>query len=90
MNFNREERVEFTRQLEQIEAIKAKERMEATQFGDKVADVENFPHPSETGKARDFAAKKAGYVSGRQYDKEKFIVDHSDELSPVVENFPHP
>ncbi|MDO5423927.1 MAG: hypothetical protein Q4F41_09390 [Eubacteriales bacterium] len=82
MNFNREERVEFTRQLEQIEALKAKERKEANLMQNQTStDTQNFAYREELGMSRDIAAKKAGYGSGEQYRKEKFIVDHSDELS---------
>ena len=53
--------------------MKAKERMSEGGKG-----VENLPHL----KTRDAVAEKLGIGSGKQYEKEKFIVDHRESLTP--------
>lgn len=50
-------------------------------------DVENFPprcetEKKDTGKTRDIVAEKLGIGSGRQYEKEKYIVDNKSSLPP--------
>ncbi len=40
--------------------------------------VENLPHL----KTRDVVASKLGIGSGKQYEKEKYIVENKDSLSP--------
>ncbi|MCL6599529.1 MAG: ParB N-terminal domain-containing protein [Alicyclobacillus macrosporangiidus] len=67
--FTFSERVEWARRLEQVEALKAKERMSLGGQG-----VENLPHL----KTRDVVAEQAGFGSGRTYEKAKFIADHAD------------
>lgn len=39
--------------------------------------VENFPQGSD-GKVRDIIAEKLNIGSGKQYEKEKYIVDNAD------------
>ena len=68
-DFTKMERIAYARQLEQIERMKAKERM-----GE---GVENFPQLEE-GKTRDIVAQKLGIGSGKQYEKEKYIADNAD------------
>jgi ParB family chromosome partitioning protein len=66
--FTFSERVEWARRLEEVERMKAKERM--------AGGTENFPdHP--TGQVRDIVADQAGFGSGRQYDKAKFIAENA-------------
>lgn len=72
-DFSKAERIDYARRLERIESLKAKERMSEGGKG-----VENLPHL----KTRDAVAEKLGIGSGKQYEKEKFIVDHRESLTP--------
>lgn len=82
-DFNREEIVDTGIRLERIESIKAEERRISTQNNNAAksvkAEVENFPH-QEVGKTRDIVARRLG-ISGKQYERMKFIVEHSADLS---------
>jgi ParB family chromosome partitioning protein len=60
----------WARRLEDVERLKAKQRMES-------GGVENFPQ-GEQGKTRDTVAEQAGFGSGKQYEKAKFIADNAD------------
>lgn len=61
---------------EEIEKKKAKERKQATQFGNTVVD--NVPPPSEEGKTRDILAEKVNLGSGKTYDRAKIAgVSHN-------------
>lgn len=68
-DFSKKERINYGRQLEQIERLKARKRQEQ---GKDLG--ENF----HKGRTTDIVAEKMGIGSGRQYEKEKFIVDHAD------------
>lgn len=82
-DFSRSERIEYAKRLEQIERLKAKERMRATQNNDAgKAAQENFPGQDTEGQVRDIVAKKVGIGSGKQYEHEKYIVDHKAEITP--------
>jgi ParB family chromosome partitioning protein len=59
--------VEWARRLEQVEKLKAKDRM---------SGKENFPD-HETGQVRDIVAEHAGFGSGKQYEKAKFIAENA-------------
>ena len=72
-DFSKAERVEYARRLEKIESVKARERM-----SDGGKGKENFP----TLQTRDVVAEKVGIGSGKQYEKEKYIVDNADTLTP--------
>jgi ParB family chromosome partitioning protein len=65
--FSFSERVEWGRRLEQVERMKAKDRM-----GGK----ENLPD-HDGGQVRDIVADQAGFGSGKQYEKAKFIADNA-------------
>jgi ParB family chromosome partitioning protein len=65
--FSFSERVEWAKRLEQVEKLKAKDRM-----GGK----ENLPD-HDTGQVRDIVAEQAGFGSGKQYDKAKFITENA-------------
>ncbi|MEK3787598.1 ParB N-terminal domain-containing protein [Paenibacillus sp. FSL K6-1230] len=65
--FTFSERVDWARRLEEVERIKAKERM---------AGKENLPD-QPSGQVRDIVADQAGFGSGRQYDKAKYIKDNA-------------
>ncbi|MGF9644077.1 ParB N-terminal domain-containing protein [Paenibacillus sp. MABNS29] len=66
--FTFSERVEWARRLEEVERLKAKGRMSG--------GTENFPD-QPTGQVRDIVADQAGFGSGRQYDKAKFIGENA-------------
>ncbi len=66
--FTFSERVNWARRLEQIEALKAKERIEDP--------VQNFAE-GETGRTRDKVANATGFGSGETYRKAKFIADNA-------------
>lgn len=65
--FTFSERVEWARRLEDVEKIKAKERM---------SGKENSPE-HEKGQVRDIVAEQSGFGSGKQYDKAKFIMENA-------------
>lgn len=66
--FTFSERIEWAKRLEEVERIKAKERMSGRK--------ENFPD-HEVGQVRDIVAEQAGFGSGKQYDKAKFIAENA-------------
>lgn len=68
-DFTKSERIQYARQLERIERVKAKERMGQ--------GVQNFAQLEE-GKTRDIVAEKLGIGSGEQYRKEKYIAENAD------------
>lgn len=65
--FTFSERVDWARRLEEVERIKAKERMAGSK--------ETFPEQS--GQVRDIVAEQTGFGSGKQYDKAKFIMENA-------------
>ncbi len=75
-NFSREELVNAGIELERIEKVKAEERMKAGVVNPR----ENFPQ-GNNGKSRDIVASHLG-ISGKQYEREKYIVENKDILSP--------
>lgn len=70
-DFNKSERIEYARQLERIERVKAKERQGSRTDLDV---TQNFVG-SETD---DIVARKLEIGSGEQYRKEKYIADNAD------------
>lgn len=66
--FTFSERVEWAKRLEEVERIKAKERM--------AAGKENVPE-QPAGQVRDIVAGQAGFGSGRTYDKAKYIIENA-------------
>jgi len=72
-DFSKAERIDYARKLERIESLKAKDRMSKGGQG-----KENFP----TLQTRDVVAEKLNIGSGKQYDKEKFIVNNQSNLTP--------
>lgn len=78
-DFTREELINIGIELERIEKVKSEERIKSHQFGNTTAK-ENFPEPSN-GQTRDVVAKKLG-MSGKQYEREKLIVQNKELLSP--------
>ena len=81
-DFSKSERIEYARRLEKIETLKAKERMLSTQNNNSArAAQENFPG-QVNGQVRDAVADKVGIGSGKQYEKEKYISDNREILTP--------
>ena len=72
--FSKAERIDYARRLERIESLKAKGRM-----SDGGKGKENFPDLK--GQTRDTVASKLGIGSGKQYEKEKYIVENQDSLT---------
>lgn len=68
-DFTFSERIAYGKKIEELERIKAKERMSAP-------EKENLPE-GEKGQVRDIVAEQAGFGSGRNYDKAKFIAEHA-------------
>jgi ParB family chromosome partitioning protein len=76
-SFTREEIINAGIELERIEKVKADERMKNSGNQYTERGVENFPQ----GKTRDIVAAKLG-MSGKQYEREKFIIEYRYALSP--------
>ena len=76
-DFNKSERIEYARQLERIERVKAKQRQATSTGGNNPQLSQNFAE-AEKGKADDLVAEKMGIGSGEQYRKEKYIADNAD------------
>lgn len=70
-DFTKSERIEYARQLEKIERLKAEKREKA---GKHINPSQNFVQ----GKTDDIVAKKLDIGSGEQYRKEKYIADNAD------------
>lgn len=68
-DFTFSERIAYGKKIEELERIKAKERMSAP-------EKEYLPE-GEKGQVRDIVAEQAGFGSGRNYDKAKFIAEHA-------------
>lgn len=66
--FTFSERIEWAKRLEEVERIKAKVRM--------AGGKENLPDHA-SGQVRDIVAEQAGFGSGKQYDKAKFIAENA-------------
>ena len=78
-DFSKKERIEYAKRLRIIEELKAKERMESGE--NQYSPKENFPYPSSEGQVRDIVAQKLNLGSGRQLEKEEYIVNNSSSLS---------
>jgi ParB family chromosome partitioning protein len=68
-DFTFSERILYAKKVEELERIKAKERMT---FPDK----ENLPEEGR-GQVRDIVAEQSGFGSGRNYDKAKYISENA-------------
>lgn len=75
--FSKSEIIEGAKKLERIVAAKAEQRMKAGKAQDD--PMETFPQGRAT---RDIVAEEMGIGSGKQYEKEKFIYDNRDQLTP--------
>ena len=85
-DFSKAERIEYARRLERVLAVKARERQVQAGYlyGENHSKelVENFPQALAATKTRDTVAEQLGIGSGKQYQKEKFIVDNKSSLTP--------
>lgn len=82
-NFTMTEKLKYGQRMEESEVKKAEERMKAHQYksnSENSTAVEQISTASEPGKTRDIVAKALG-ISGKQYDKMKFIVAHKEYLT---------
>ncbi|WP_280788466.1 ParB N-terminal domain-containing protein [Paenibacillus sp. PastF-3] len=68
-DFTFSERIAYGKKIEELERIKAKERMSSP-------DKESLPE-SDKGQVRDIVAEQAGFGSGRNYDKAKFVAEYA-------------
>ncbi|MDO5411372.1 MAG: hypothetical protein Q4F21_13155 [Lachnospiraceae bacterium] len=81
-DFSRAERIDYAKRLERIESIKARER-QATSTGGELPQLrDNFPEAGPVGRVRDVVASRLGIGSGKQYEREKFIVENRSSLPP--------
>ena len=81
-DFSKAERIDYAKRLERIEELKAKERQATSTGGVNPQLTETFPE-ADKGTTRDIVAEKLNIGSGKQYDREKFIVDNKESLSPT-------
>lgn len=68
-DFTFSERIAYGKKIEELERIKAKERMASP-------DKESLPE-GHKGQVRDIVAEQAGFGSGRNYDKAKFVAEYA-------------
>lgn len=79
-DFSKAERIDYARRLERIESLKAKERQATSTGGFNPQLMETFPQ-AENGAVRDIVASKLSIGSGKQYEKEKYIVENQSLLT---------
>lgn len=75
--FTKEERLDYGRRLERIEAAKAKERQ-----GTRTDIPQNSAECSNSGDTRDKVSKKLG-ISHDTLKREKYIYNHRDDVDPT-------
>lgn len=72
-DFTYSEKMDYAKQLERIEAKKAKERMATNKKG-------TVPGPKpKKGETREIVGKAVGFGSGRTYGRAKYIYENADE-----------
>ena len=72
-DFTYSEKMDYAKQLERIEAKKAKERMATNK-------KRTVPGPyAKKGETREIVGKKVGFGSGRTYGRAKYIYENADE-----------
>lgn len=72
-DFTYSEKMDYAKQLERIEAKKAKERMATNKKG-------TVPGPyAKKGETREIVGKTVGFGSGRTYGRAKYIYENADE-----------
>lgn len=80
-DFSKKERIDYAKRLRAIEELKARERQATSTGGVTPQLAENFPE-GDKGEVRDIVADKLGVGSGRQLEKEEYIVANQSSLSP--------
>lgn len=75
-DFSKKERIDYAKRLRAIEELKAKERQ-----GERNDIKETFPE-SQNKQTRDIVAEKLNVGSGKQLEKEEFIVANQSSLPP--------
>lgn len=78
-SFTKTERLEYASRLSLIEVEKALDRM----LSGKEQDPTKNSSGGITGEVRNIIAKKLGIGSGWQYEREKFIAENRDALTPA-------
>jgi len=82
--FNSQEKLDYGRQLERLEVAKARERMSQGGKGGAKQGVDDRP----TLRTRETVGKQIG-MSGRNYDRLKYIGDTAPELLEQIDNKQH-
>ncbi|MCH8657706.1 ParB N-terminal domain-containing protein [Staphylococcus lugdunensis] len=72
--FTYSEKMDYAKQLERIEAKKAKDRMAVKKQGKVLG-----PDLKKGKQTRDIVGKASGFGSGRTYDRAKYIYENADE-----------
>ncbi|HHC9264204.1 TPA: ParB N-terminal domain-containing protein [Staphylococcus aureus] len=75
--FTYSERMDYVKQLERIEAKKAKDRKTSKLKQNK--DTVTDQGPERKGETRDIVGKASGFGSGRTYARAKYIYENADE-----------
>ncbi|CXZ80580.1 ParB N-terminal domain-containing protein [Staphylococcus aureus] len=75
--FTYSERMDYAKQLERIEAKKAKDRKTSKLKQNK--DTVTDQGPERKGETRDIVRKASGFGSGRTYARAKYIYENADE-----------
>ncbi|HDJ4817305.1 TPA: ParB N-terminal domain-containing protein [Staphylococcus aureus] len=75
--FTYSERMDYAKQLERIEAKKAKDRKTSKLKQNK--DTVTDQGPERKGETRDIVGKASGFGSGRTYERAKYIYENADE-----------
>ncbi|HCV0020970.1 TPA: ParB N-terminal domain-containing protein [Staphylococcus aureus] len=75
--FTYSERMDYAKQLERIEAKKAKDRKTSKLKQNK--DTVTDQGPERKGETRDIVGKASGFGSGRTYSRAKYIYENADE-----------
>ncbi|PTK56917.1 hypothetical protein BUZ33_03525 [Staphylococcus haemolyticus] len=76
--FTYSEKMDYAKQLERIEAKKARDRKNSNLKNSKTLDKDHGP-TRQSGQTRDIVGKASGFGSGRQYSRAKYIYENADE-----------
>lgn len=76
--FTYSEKMDYAKQLERIEAKKARDRKNSNLKNSKPLDTAHGP-TREKGETRDIVGKASGFGSGRTYARAKYIYENADE-----------
>lgn len=76
--FTYSEKMDYAKQLERIEAKKARDRKNSNLKNSKPLDTAHGP-TREKGETRDIVGKASGFGSGRTYARAKYIYENADD-----------